>query len=70
MNIEVSKKELIALIRGTEPHYSIMDDSLVSKVGRYIGGFNDRWEWNNSELNNLSESELLALFIRIKNSRS
>ena len=62
MLVELDKKGLIRLVKGTSPYYSIFEDVLVKRCGRYSGGFNDAWSWDESELNKLSEKELFELY--------
>lgn len=60
MEVVLSKEDLISLVKGTPPSYSVMDHAMVEKHGSYSGSY-DRWDWN-SELKELSESELWELY--------
>ena len=62
MTVELDKQDLIALVRGTEPSYEQMEHPLVRIHGRYVGGFVDRWEWNISSLEELSEKLLWQIY--------
>lgn len=48
MLVEMDKSMLAALIRGCDPSYEIMDHPLIKSKGHYVGGHNDRWDWNYS----------------------
>ncbi len=60
MNVELDKAGLISLVRGTCPNYHIMEEILISQAGRYVGGFHDKWEWN--DLNHFTEQQLKAIY--------
>lgn len=64
MNIDLDKKDLIALVRGSDPDYGIMEEPLIAKAGRYVGGFTDSWQWGNLE--QLTEIELEQIYLRCK----
>lgn len=68
MKIELDKEDLICLVKGIYPYYSEVENPLLTKYGRYCGGFKDSWEWNERELHNLSDVQLLGLFLICKNS--
>lgn len=68
MTIELSKKDLISLVKGTEPYYSIMNNALIASVGKYSGGFHDQWDWNGSALALLSEEQLYEIYKLCKES--
>jgi len=70
MTLELSKRDLVSLVKGVEPHYDVMDNFIVKKCGSYIGGFNDRWVWSPSNLNELTEHQLLHLYILCRDSWS
>lgn len=45
MNVELDRKDIISLLRGTTPAYSVMD-KIPKELGSYVGGFVDSWQWN------------------------
>ena len=45
MLVEIDKKDIIRLIRGTYPTYENMGMWAKLDLGRYVGGFADRWDW-------------------------
>lgn len=66
MYVELDKKDLIALVKGTAPNYKVME--YMNNIGRYLGGMNDRWVWDDSKLGNLSEKTLYKVYTICKNS--
>lgn len=67
MKLKVNKGDLLSMVKGAAPAYSIMDDPLISRVGYFIGGHVEKWCWN-SELEDLSEVELLEVYNKCKES--
>ena len=44
MNVELDRKDIISLLRGTTPAYSVMD-KIPKELGSYVGGFLGSWQW-------------------------
>ena len=70
MEVNLSKKDIICLLRGVE----ISDYTILFAVkeiwglGEYIGGFVDNFEWygaNSQRWNKYSEEELYELYRKI-----
>ena len=62
MNVELTKRDIIHLLRGVEPSYDKMG------LGYYTGGFVDRFEWqypNYRLWDKYSEEELFNLYKRL-----
>jgi len=70
MNVELSKKDLSALVKGTSPNYDIMENDIVKKCGSYTGGFCDEWNWNYGFEKTMTEEELYQLYILCRDSWS
>ena len=69
MKIELDRKGIISLLRGTTPPYSIMN-KIPKELGSYIGGFADCWHWNDiSENVSYSDEYLFNLYLMCKNSK-
>lgn len=69
MTCELSKMDLWRLLRGTEPPtYDWMEKLEKLGLGRYVGGFSDHWEYNNtfSIPENLSQEELWELYKQMR----
>lgn len=60
MEMTLTKDDLKSLVRGTSPHYNVMDNALVKSCGSFTGGFVDRWNWHS--LHNLNEKQLIELY--------
>lgn len=69
ITVELNQKDLISLIRGTNPKYEEIDKFIKLGLGNYTGGFIDRWEWNYSYCSawyNFSEEELYNIYLSLK----
>lgn len=65
MKIELDKIDVIRLIVSCCPDYNVMDK--FKKLGYYVGGHCDRWEWNDISNNcwsHCSTEELYELYIK------
>ena len=68
MNVELDRKDIISLLRGTTPAWSVMD-KIPKELGFYVGGFVDGWQWNYiSENVPYSDEYLFNLYLICKNS--
>lgn len=69
MNIELDRKDIISLLLGTTPPYSVMN-KIPKELGDYIGGFVDKWHWNYIDENvPYSDEYLFNLYLMCKNSK-
>ncbi len=65
MKIEISKEDLISLVKGRPPYYSEFENPLVKKAGhRYSEGHGGSFD----NLKSLTEEELYELYLICKNS--
>lgn len=67
MQLNLNKDDLISLVRGSEPSFSIMNHSLIAALGEYHGQY-DQWAWNRYKLEERSEEELYAVYQLCKSS--
>lgn len=67
--VNLTKKDLASLVRGTSPGYAIFENPLIKKCGRYIGGFKEEWIWNYGFEENLNEDQLWDLYVMCRDSR-
>lgn len=68
MKVELDKKDLAALVRGTTPNYNLFEHPLVKMSGYYTGGHHDKWTWNSSFEDKLTEDGLWELYCLCKHS--
>lgn len=60
MKVDLDRKDLIALVKGTSPNYSEFNNPLVKANGSYCGGFVERWDW--SLTSDITDSQLYELY--------
>lgn len=68
MNVELTKKDIIHLLRGVEPSYDKMGIVEDMGLGYYTGGFEDIFEWqypNYHLWDKYSEEELYGLYRKL-----
>lgn len=72
MEVDLSKKDIIHLLRGVEfSDYKTLFELRDMGLGDYIGGFVDNFEWNNTNSeswNKYSEEELYEIYIKLTKS--
>lgn len=64
MKIELDKQDLVYLLKGVHPGFSIMEELQEKNIGRYSD--NRGWTWNDTMIDDMSEEQLFALFERCK----
>jgi hypothetical protein len=62
MNVDLKQEDLVSLVKGTTPNYSVLDHPLVRGRGRWTGGHVDRWDWNYT-VHLMKEDELWGLYL-------
>jgi hypothetical protein len=67
MTVELDREDLLMLVKGASNKigYELMD--YLSPYGSLAGAPNERWYWNDSALNALTEEGLLHIYKKIKN---
>ena len=68
MKLELDRKDIITLLKGTCPNYNVMN-KIPEDLGHYVGGFVDNWKWNyfNEDVS-YSDEYLYNLYVMCKNS--
>ena len=66
MKKDLDRDDLIALVRGTSPNYSIMDDDLIRFCGAMAGAPNENWQWGS--LRRMSDEKLWDIYCMCKQS--
>lgn len=68
MNLVLQREDLINLVKGVEPHYSVMDHPIIKKLGHYVGGFVDSWKWNHKFDDDITDQELWIAYTTCRDS--
>ena len=67
MIVDLDRKDIISLLTGSQPNYSVIDKT-PEEFGYYVDGFNI-WRWNDiSENVSYSDEQLYDLYLMCKNS--
>lgn len=68
MKVELTKKDLICLLKGASNHinYGVID--YLSHVGKLTGFPNEQWVWNDLALNEMTEEQLFETYKHIATS--
>ena len=67
MIVDLDRKDIISLLTGSQPNYSVVD-KIPEEFGYYVSGFNI-WRWNDiSENVSYSDEQLYDLYLMCKNS--
>lgn len=69
ITVELGKKDLISLVRGTYPSYEQIDELVRLGLGTYTGGFADRWDWSSkgsSCWDEFSEEGLYNIYLSLR----
>lgn len=69
MEITINKNEAIALLKQYSPPLEDVNKMQKWGVGYYVGGFVDRWEWDESELKKLDTKTIYTLYKKLKKAR-
>ena len=68
MKVDLDREDIISLLTGSKPNYSVMN-KIPKELGSYIGGFVDDWSWNNINENvSYTDEQLYDLYLMCKNS--
>ena len=69
MIVELNKRDIISLLRGTTPSYNAIGLVEKMELGSYTGGFADRFDWNYQSSkcwDKYSEEDLFNLYKELK----
>ena len=67
MTVNLDREDIISLLKGTAPYFSIMHE-IPSDLGRFCAGMCDIWEWTISKDCKYTDEELLAIYYKCKES--
>lgn len=65
MKVELDKKDLIALVMGSQPQESIHRE--ISNLGTYQGHYRT-WQWYSYKVSQLEDEMLWSLYQKVKGS--
>lgn len=66
MTINLDRNGLNSLLRGQPPHFSLFNNELIKRCGRYSDQFG--WSWDMGELAKLTDEEIYDLFLMCRQS--
>jgi hypothetical protein len=71
LQVELDRFEIISLIKGICPSYSLITELQNMGFGRYVGGFVEKWEWtqNDKFWKKYSIEQLFDIYKNIKHAK-
>jgi hypothetical protein len=71
LQVELDRFEILSLIKGICPSYSLINKLTNEGFGNYVGGFVERWEWNNNPdfWNKFPIEQLFDIYKNIKHAK-
>ena len=67
MLVDLEKEDLIKLVKGISPYFTAMNEYHIKGMGNY-DDYRSSWEWDETALKQLDESDLLLIYYICKNS--
>lgn len=67
MMMDLDRKDLISLAKGTTPNYDVMDKKGIKENGSYNASCGS-WSWNYLAFNNLTDEEIIEVYMTCKKS--
>ena len=69
LKLDLDKKDLISLVKGTDPNLSVMGHPKISCCGNYRVKYSS-WEWNCRAFEKYTDEEIYEIYKICKNSWS
>ena len=71
LQVELDRSEILSLIKGICPSYSLIDELENMGFGKFIGGFVEKWEWteNNKFWKKFPIEQLFDIYKNIKHAK-
>lgn len=66
MLVELEKHDIINLVTSANPPYALINEFEEKEYGSLCGGFAEKWKQNCSKLLELSETDLFAIYQKLK----
>ncbi|GEP65481.1 MULTISPECIES: hypothetical protein [Clostridium] len=67
LKLDLDKKDLISLVKGTDPNLNVMEHPKISCCGNYRVQ-NSRWDWNQHVFEKYTDEEIYEIYKICKNS--
>lgn len=68
MKLNLDRKDLISLAKGTNPNYRAMDIPLIKNHGNMGGPHGDQWSWNWNAFESESDEMIYEIYLICKDS--
>ena len=70
MLVELNREQIIRLLIGIDPPYAWINELTHRKMGRFVGGMGEHWEWDAYAIyeSNLFDEDIWELYNEIINS--
>ena len=71
LQVELDRSEIVSLIKGICPSYSLITELENMGFGKFIGGFVEKWEWtqNDKFWKKYSIEQLFDIYKNIKHAK-
>lgn len=71
LQVELDRSEILSLIKGICPSYSLITELTNQGFGKFIGGFVEKWEWtqNDKFWKKYSIEQLFDIYKNIKHAK-
>ena len=68
MTVDLDRRDIMALVLGSDPGYTYLTEFLNAGYGTYTGGFVDRYDWQiDGGLDKCTDEELYNIYLKCKN---
>ena len=67
MLVDLDRTDLISLLKGSDAFWVKSPVKEIAELGgKSEGGMGEKWRWDDSKINKLSDTELLGIYLLIK----
>ena len=67
MKVDLSREDLINLVKGSRPNYNVIGNEIIEKCGSFYGNYG-RWDWNYGFSEDLTEQQLWDMYVLCRDS--
>lgn len=68
IKVELLRSDVINMLKGVNPNYSLFDKLASLELGYFIGGFEEKWVWKETAFDRYNIQQLLGLYNTCKES--